>query len=64
MVTRQDIDKLSKPRKINVGHDPAPFQQNWISLVREAEAVAQAPMVAIPIQQVETYFTFAQPATT
>ena len=40
------------------------IQQNWLTQVRKTEAVAQAPQVAIPSQQVEMSFTFTQPVTT
>ena len=63
VVTSCNINKLSKPRKINVGYDPAFFQQNWLAKVREAEAVSLAALVVIPTQQVEVSFTLMQPAT-
>ena len=38
VVTRCNIDKLSKLGKINVGYDPTFFQQDWLAQVRKAEA--------------------------
>ena len=70
MVTRCNIEKLSKPRKINVGYHPGLFQPNWLAKAKEAEATIQAPrfaqpsaMVVIPTQQAEVSVTFIQPAT-
>ena len=46
--TRCNIDKLSKPRKINMGYHPTFSQQNWLSQTREAEVSSQAPIYAQP----------------
>ena len=61
-VIRCNVDRLSKTGKVNMGYDPTPFQRNWLTQVREAEA-AQAPMVAVLTQQAEMSFMFMQPAT-
>ena len=45
-VTRHNIEKLSKPRKINVGYHPKFMQQNWFAVkAKEVEAVEQAPHI-------------------
>ena len=47
---RPNIDKLSMPRKINVGYHPEFMQKNWLTTVKakEAEATKQAPTPAQP----------------
>ena len=48
--TRPHKDKLSKPRKINVGYHPEFMQRNWLIMIRakEASAAKQAPTSAQP----------------
>ena len=70
MVTRFNIEKLSKLRKINVGYHPRFVQWNWFAQAKEVEAASQAPTftkpaasVVIPTQQTTASITFMQPAT-
>ena len=51
-LTRPHKDKLSKPRKVNVGFHPEFMQRNWPATVREKEmeAVKQAPAPAQPVE--------------
>ena len=72
LVTRCNIEKLSKPRKVNVGYNPGFLQQNWLTTVKakEAEAITQAPTItqpaatlAISTKQATGSVTFTQPAT-
>ena len=72
LVTRCHIEKLSKPRKVNVGYHPGFLQQNWLAdKAKEVEAVTQASnflkpaaTLAISTQQVVVSVTFTQPSTT
>ena len=70
MVTRHNVEKLSKPRKINVGHHPKFFHWDGLAQTKEAEATSQAPTFAqpaaslvVPMQQTAASITFMQPAT-
>ena len=71
LVTRCNIEKLSKLRKVNVGYHPKFQQQNWLAIkAKEAKAITQAPTftqstttLAIPTQQATPSVTFTQPAT-
>ena len=49
-LTTPNKDKLSKPRKINVGYHPRFKQRNWLAIVKakEAETPKQAPKLAQP----------------
>ena len=51
LFTRPHKDKLSKPRKINVGYQPEFIQLNWLAIlkVKETEAVEQTPTFTQPI---------------
>ena len=56
--TRCNKQKLSKPKKVNVGFHPGFFQQNWCAQGKETENASQAFMptqsaalVAIPTMQ-------------
>ena len=44
-LSRPNIEKLSQPRKVNVGPYPSLMQRNWLAMVKakEAEATKQAP---------------------
>ena len=51
MPTKHNVEKLYKPRKINLRYDPEIMQWNWLTIkAKEEEAIEQPP-------------TFTQPAT-
>ena len=51
MVTRHNIEELSKPTKINVGYHPEIMQQNPLAVkTKEVEAVEQAPCLSNQLQ--------------
>ena len=51
-LTRPHKDKLSKPRKVNVGHHPKFMQRNWPTTVKAKEVTAakEAPAPAQPAE--------------
>ena len=57
-LSRPHKDKLSKHRKVNVGHHPEFIQRNWLTTVnaKEAEATKQAPIPAQPARAPPTQF--------
>ena len=68
LATRCNIEKLSKPRKVNVGYHPGFQKQNWLAKAKEAETITQAPtftqqaaMVVVPTQLAASSVTFIQP---
>ena len=55
MGTKCNNERLAKPRKIDVQHDLAPFQKNWLT-----QTIAQVLIVAILTHKEDISFTFAQ----
>ena len=55
-------NKLSKPRKVNVGFHPGFLQRNWIAIVKakEAEATKQASMPIQPDKVLAAQFSDTQ----
>ena len=68
VVSKCNINKLSQPRKVNVGYYAPAFKHNWIGQAtfptqsKAAEAAGQTSTVAIPTHQADASFTFTQPA--